>query len=140
MSAVVPSASPLAADLRSVLFSRSSAVRGGWVLLGVPPERFEQFCCRLFVLRCQLVSSGCHLSSRRLWVSFSCPRGLSGRLALLFPAPPGVPPLFVSASGAVLSGAAERSLRGLSASALESRGVRVQCACQGGSSQLSLAG
>lgn len=122
-----------------VRFTRAESVKGGWVLLGLPPELFSAACSRLFLLGAKFISAGCSCGHRSLWVVFTCPAGLSSRLACLFPSPAGRSPLFVSASGRVLSGGAERSVSSLSASALESRGVVVQSACQGGSSQLSLA-
>ncbi|NET31358.1 MAG: hypothetical protein F6K19_05070 [Cyanothece sp. SIO1E1] len=91
----------------TVRFTRAREVAGAWVLMGVPQVLLERLCARLFVLGCSFVSCGCSVSHKSAWVVFKCPAGLSGRLALLFPAPAGFSPLLVSSSGRVLSGSAE---------------------------------
>ena len=118
-----------------VRFCRAVSEPGAWVLFGVQPELFPSVCTRLFLLGASFSASGCQLHSRRVWVAFRCSAALAGQLALLFSTPAGVAPLWVSASGRVLSGAAEsaaRSARG----GRGSLGVRVQCQCCGSSSEL----
>lgn len=99
--------SMLSSVWRLVRFRRSSRVRGAFVLEGVPEFRFEAVCARLFLLGAEFVSCGCsRFSPGWVWVCFRCGPVLAGRLALVFPCE-GVAPLVVSASGRLLSGAAE---------------------------------
>lgn len=121
----------------AVRFRRAVGVAGGFVLCGLPESLFEVVCARLFVLGCEFVACGSSLGSRSVWLCFVCRAEVAGRLALVFPAPPGSVPLLVSASGRVLSGAAESRARA-ARSGRGSLGVAVQVACCGGSSELPL--
>ena len=94
----------------TVRFGREFGVPGVYVLLGVSPLVFERVAARLFVLGAVFVSCGSCRFSRLSWVSFRCCPVLAGRLALVFPCE-GSEPLWVSASGRLLSGAAESRVR-----------------------------
>jgi hypothetical protein len=94
----------------SVRFRRAVGVARGFVLSGVAPSALERVCARLFVLGAEFVSCGSCRYSRFCWVCFRCSASLAGRLALVFPCE-GSEPLFVSASGRLLSGAAESRAR-----------------------------
>jgi hypothetical protein len=96
----------------TVRFRRAHGVARGFVLSGLSPSVLERVCARLFVLGAEFVSCGSCRYSRFCWVCFRCSPALAGRLALLFPCE-GSEPLWVSASGRLLSGAAEsRAARG----------------------------
>lgn len=98
----------------TVRFRRARGVARGFVLFGVPLSLLERVCARLFVLGAEFVACGSCRYSRFCWVCFRCSSCLAGRLALVFPCE-GSEPLFVSASGRLLSGAAEvraRAARG----------------------------
>ena len=123
-----------------VRFTRAQQVKGAWVLMGVPQSALEPLCARLFVLGCQFVACGCSVGHRSAWVVFRCPALLSGRLALLFPAPAGFAPLLVSAGGRVLSGGAERVARRSGPGGGVSLSVSVQLQVFAGQAELPLAG
>ena len=116
-------------------FRRAVSVAGAFVLSGVPAVAFDRVLARLFVLGCSFVSAGCGLRSGCCWVCFRCPASVAGRLALSVPAPPGFAPLFVSASGRVLSGAAESRVRA-ARGGRGSLGCAVQVSCCGGADKL----
>lgn len=92
----------------TVRFCRSRFVSGVWLLSGIPGEFFEPVMSRLFASGATYISAGSVLTDRLDWVAFKAPVGLAAKLATLFQAPAGVPPLLVR-KGRVLSGAAERS-------------------------------
>jgi hypothetical protein len=94
----------------TVRFRRARGVARGFVLCGVPLVAFERVCARLFVLGAEFVSCGSCRFSRFCWLCFRCSSSLAGRLALVFPCE-GSEPLWVSASGRLLSGAAESRTR-----------------------------
>ena len=91
----------------SLRFGRAGS--GLFQLSGVPLAGFERVFARLFVLGAELVSCGCSLSGLG-WVVFRCSAVVAGHLALRVPCE-GSAPLFVSASGLLLSGAAEARAR-----------------------------
>lgn len=92
----------------TVRFCRSRFVSGVWLLSGIPDEIFEPLMSRLFANGATYVAAGSVLATGLDWIAFKAPQALSAKLATLFEAPTGVPPLIVR-KGRILSGAAERS-------------------------------
>jgi len=92
----------------TVCFRRATSGKG-WALLGVPEGVAPVVLIRLVLNRARLLSD-LWMSNGLVILHFECPVEFAAKLSLLFPAPPEVEPLVISAGGnRILTGAAAQS-------------------------------